>query len=127
MANSLPPLTWFRAFEVAARHLNFTSAAEELNVTQSAVSQHVRALEQRFGVQLFERKARGLALTKSGRQLLPYVSGAVEELSKATKMFCRIPTGKTSRSPALRVSQFFGCFRGFMDFGRHGPKRRSIF
>ncbi|MEM6498530.1 MAG: LysR family transcriptional regulator, partial [Pseudomonadota bacterium] len=67
MSRSLPPLTWFRAFEAAARYLNFTTAADELGLTQSAVSQHVRALEERFGTQLFERKPRGLALTDDGR------------------------------------------------------------
>ncbi|MEM9910250.1 MAG: LysR family transcriptional regulator, partial [Pseudomonadota bacterium] len=45
----LPPLSWLRAFEAAARHLSFTLAAEELNLTQSAVSQHVRSLEDFLG------------------------------------------------------------------------------
>ena len=81
MAGSLPPLNWFRAFESAARHLSFTSAAGELNVTQSAVSQHVRSLELRLGKPLFVRKARGLVLTDEGRRLLPYVTAAVSELT----------------------------------------------
>ena len=87
MNRSLPPLTWFRAFEASARHLSFTLAARELNVTQSAISQHVRALETRFAVTLFERKPRGLALTDAGRRLLPYAASAVGELAKATAMF----------------------------------------
>ncbi|WP_282607696.1 LysR family transcriptional regulator [Pelagibius sp. Alg239-R121] len=87
MNRALPPLTWFRAFEASARHLSFTLAAGELNVTQSAVSQHVRALEQKFAVMLFERKPRGLALTEAGRRLLPYAASAVDELAKATAMF----------------------------------------
>ena len=66
MAKSLPPLTWFRAFEAAARNLSFTAAADEIGMTQSAVSQHVKALESRLGVALFIRKARGLALTDDG-------------------------------------------------------------
>ena len=55
MARALPPLTWFRSFEAAARHLNFTAAAQEIGLTQSAVSQQVRLLEQRLGTSLFAR------------------------------------------------------------------------
>ena len=84
---SLPPLNWLRAFECSARHLSFTAAAGELSLTQSAVSQHVRSLELRLGTVLFTRKARGLALTNSGRKLLPAVSGALADLAQATAMF----------------------------------------
>ncbi len=87
MSQSLPPLGWFRAFECAARHLSFTAAASELNLTQSAISQHVRALEMRFGTALFLRKARGLALTDAGRRLLPHATEAIEKLTTATAMF----------------------------------------
>lgn len=92
---SIPPLTWFRAFESAARHLSFTNAAAELNLTQSAVSQHVRALEGRLGVVLFERKARGLAITEAGRRLQPSVSGAIGDLARACEMFAPQPAGQT--------------------------------
>ena len=85
MARALPPLTWFRAFEAAARHLNFTAAADEIGLTQSAVSQHVRSLETRLGVALFLRKARGLALTDEGRKLQPQVGAALEMLGAATE------------------------------------------
>jgi len=87
VTQSIPPLTWFRAFESAARHLNFTKAARELNLTQSAVSQHVRALESKFGCNLFIRQPRGLALTDHGRRLLPSVSIAVAALSAAAATF----------------------------------------
>lgn len=87
MAQALPPLNWLRAFESAARHLNFTAASRELNLTQSAVSQHVRSLEVRLGTILFVRKARGLAITDSGRQLLASVAAALADLTKATTMF----------------------------------------
>ena len=70
MAKSLPPLTWFRAFEAAARHLSFTAAANEIGMTQSAVSQQVKSLEMRLGVALFTRQARGLSLTDSKVVLL---------------------------------------------------------
>ena len=87
MAKSLPPLTWFRAFDAAARHLNFTAAAEELGLTQSAVSQHIRALETRLGAPLFLRKPRGLALTDAGRHLVPDVAAAMARLRIATDAF----------------------------------------
>lgn len=85
MARTLPPLAWFRAFEAAARKLSFTGAAEEIGMTQSAVSQHVKSLEMRLGVALFIRQARGLSLTDDGRNLLPQVTAALETLSVATQ------------------------------------------
>jgi len=87
MAQALPPLNWFRAFEAAARHLSFTAAAEEIGMTQSAVSQQIKSLELRLGVPLFERKPRGLALTDHGRRLLPRVDAALDTLSAATSAF----------------------------------------
>lgn len=84
---SLPPLTWFRAFEAAARHLSFTLAAEELGFTQSAISQHVRALEERLETQLFVRRHRALQLTDAGRLLLPDVTAAMAGLEQATTRF----------------------------------------
>ncbi|PWE32688.1 LysR family transcriptional regulator [Maritimibacter sp. 55A14] len=87
MSRSLPPLTWFRAFEAAARHLSFTAAAAEIGLTQSAVSQQVKALETRLRVALFTRRARGLALTDDGRRLLPQVGAALERLAAATDLF----------------------------------------
>jgi LysR family glycine cleavage system transcriptional activator len=92
MAKALPPLTWFRAFEAAARNLSFTAAAFEIGMTQSGVSQHVKSLESRLGVALFERKARGLALTDDGRKLIPQVTSALETLSAASRIFETGPT-----------------------------------
>ena len=87
LSHALPPLNWLRAFECAARHLSFTAAAGELSLTQSAVSQHVRSLELHLGTTLFIRKARGLALTDSGRGLLPAISSALGDIATATAMF----------------------------------------
>ena len=85
MVQPLPPLAWFRAFECAARHLSFTHAAQELNLTQSAISQHIRSLEHRFGCALFIRKHRGIALTDQGRRLLPEVASAINILRSASE------------------------------------------
>lgn len=87
MSKSLPPLTWFRAFEASARHLSFTAAAQELNLTQSAISQQVRSLELRFKVLLFQRLPRGLALTDDGRRLLPEVNEALSSLAAVTRRY----------------------------------------
>ena len=70
----MPSLDLFPTFEAAARTLNFTKAAEELFITQSAVSKQLKVLEQQLGVSLFERRARALTLTDAGRALLGPVS-----------------------------------------------------
>lgn len=101
MAQKLPPLNWFRAFDAAARHLSFTAAAEEIGMTQSAVSQQIKSLELRLGVPLFERKPRGLALTDHGRRLLPQVDAALDTLAAATGAFF---AGKPSRLLTVSVS-----------------------
>ncbi|MEE8533201.1 MAG: transcriptional regulator GcvA [Alphaproteobacteria bacterium] len=85
MARRLPPLNALRAFEAAARHLSFTHAAEELNVTQAAISHQVKALEERLGVQLFRRLNRALLLTDAGQAYLPPVRDAFDRLDEATE------------------------------------------
>ena len=81
----LPPLNALRAFEAAARHLNFRIAAEELGVTQGAVAQQVRGLEAALKVQLFDRLPRSLVLTSEGRAYLPAVRRAFELIAAATE------------------------------------------
>lgn len=82
---NLPHLTFLRSFEAAARHLSFTSASEELNCTQSAVSNHVRSLEEFIGRPLFVRMPRSLALTEVGEAYLPSVRHALQEIDVATE------------------------------------------
>lgn len=77
------PLNALRAFEAAARYLNLTRAAEELNVTQTAVSQHIRNLEDRLGKPLFRRLPRGLALTDEGMQLVPVLTESFMRMEQA--------------------------------------------
>jgi LysR family transcriptional regulator of beta-lactamase len=81
------PLNALRAFEVSARHLSFTRAAQELNLTQTAVSQHVKNLEQRLGKPLFRRVPRGLALTDEGMALLPTLVDAFARVSATLESF----------------------------------------
>lgn len=80
---SLPPLNALRAFEAAARHLSFTLAANELHVTQAAVSHQVKALEAWLGVKLFRRLPRSLLLTDQGQALLPEIRAALDRMAQA--------------------------------------------
>ncbi|MCP5083788.1 MAG: LysR family transcriptional regulator [Alphaproteobacteria bacterium] len=80
---SLPPLDHLIAFEAAARHGSFTKAAHELNITQSAVSQQIRTLEDRMGVSLFERSHKVVRLTAEGRTFQNSVSVALGHLLSA--------------------------------------------
>ncbi len=82
-----PPLHWLRAFEAAARHLSFTHAAQELCLTQSAVSKQVRLLESHMGMQLFLREHRSLRLTEAGRNYLPVILRAFQSLEQGTRSF----------------------------------------
>lgn len=77
------PLNPLRTFEVAARHLSFTAAAAELEVTQVAVSRQIRALEDHLAVSLFERSHRTIKLTESGRRLFPTINRALDEIDGA--------------------------------------------
>ncbi len=84
MALTLPSLNGLRAFEAAARHLSFTRAATELNVTQTAISHQIRRLEEQLGMSLFERRTRELRLTREAASYLPAVQAAFDELRQAT-------------------------------------------
>jgi LysR family transcriptional regulator, glycine cleavage system transcriptional activator len=81
--STLPPLTAVRAFEAVARHLSFTKAAEELGMTQAAVSYQIKILEERVGAPLFLRKPRQIALSETGARLAPDVAQAFDILRNA--------------------------------------------
>lgn len=87
MPRQLPPLNAVRAFEAAARHLSFTRAAEELHVTQAAVSHQIKALEEHLGFRLFRRTARALLLTDEGQILFPATRDALDGLHEAFGQF----------------------------------------
>jgi LysR family transcriptional regulator, glycine cleavage system transcriptional activator len=78
----LPPLAAVRVFEAAARHENFTLAADELGMTQAAVSYQIRLLEERLGLPLFVRAKRRVTLSDAGRRLTPTVSDAFDRLAE---------------------------------------------
>lgn len=98
MPRRLPPLNALRAFEAAGRHLSFTRAADELTVTQAAISHQVKALEEYLDTALFLRMPRQLELSKAGKILLPVVSTAFDRIGNSVAQL-----GKTIKSSALTV------------------------
>lgn len=90
----LPPLNALRAFEAAGRHENFSRAAQELGVSHSAISRHVRGLEHRLGVQLFRDLARGVTLSPEGRAYLGRITAALDLIADATEDLSEAPVGR---------------------------------
>jgi LysR family transcriptional regulator, glycine cleavage system transcriptional activator len=85
----LPSLNGLRAFEAAARHMSFTRAADELHVTQTAISHQIRRLEEQLRKRLFVRKNRALALTRDAADYLPAIRAAFDDLRRATDRLLR--------------------------------------
>jgi LysR family transcriptional regulator, glycine cleavage system transcriptional activator len=85
MARRLPPLNALKAFEAAARSESFTRAADELNVTQGAVSHQVKALEETLGLKLFNRERQRLIITEAGREYLAVVRDALDRIALGTE------------------------------------------
>jgi LysR family glycine cleavage system transcriptional activator len=83
MAAQLPPLQAIRVFEAAARHASFTKAADELGMTQAAVSYQIKLLEERIGAPLFLRRPRQVTLTETGQRLAPTITEAFGLISEA--------------------------------------------
>ena len=94
MTYRLPSLNTLLAFEAAARHLSFTTAANELGVTAGAVSQQVKKLEASLGVAMFRRLPHGLLLTPEGEIYLPQISKIFEDLTEATEAIAPEINGK---------------------------------
>ena len=116
MSTRLPPLKPLRAFEATARTGSVTAAADELNVTHSAISHQIKTLENSLGLKLFNRNAQRLSLTPQGALLMPVVSNAFREIAATAAQMSRPSTsGRLSIacSPALlsywllpRIGQF---------------------
>src|SRR3984893_14587358 len=99
MLRRLPPLNALKAFEAAARSESFTRAAEELCVTQGAVSQQVKALEESLGIKLFNRERQRLVITEVGREYLGVVRDAFDQIAAGTERIVR-----RQRSSVLTIS-----------------------
>lgn len=114
MSRQLPPLYALRAFEAAARLSSFTRAGEELSITQSAVSRHIRTLEEHFACRLFVRSGRSLQLTEAARVLLPGVREGFAALERACDTLrgeddilrMKAPSTLTMRWLLARLSRF---------------------
>lgn len=95
MARSLPPLNPLRVFEAAARHVHFTRAAEELGITQAAVSRQILVLESWLKIKLFERRHTELRLTEAGSQYLTSLCQAFDLIETSTARASRAPKQTT--------------------------------
>ncbi len=104
MARPLLPLNALRAFESAARHLNFSRAAEDLAVTPGAVGQQIRQLEETIGAPLFVREAKGLQLTALGASALPLITEGLDRLRAASSLLREPPR---RRQVAISVTPSF--------------------
>src|SRR6184192_1419986 len=93
MPRRLPPLNALKAFEAAARHESFTRAAEELCVTQGAVSHQVKALETELGLKLFNRERQRLVITEAGRAYLVVVRDAFDRIGDGTERLLQRQSG----------------------------------
>ncbi|SKC86087.1 transcriptional regulator, LysR family [Burkholderia sp. CF099] len=100
LTHDLPPLLTLRVFEAVARHLSFIRAADELAVTQSAVSHQIQKLEQHLGVLLFLRRTRSIELTAEGSAYYGKIRRALEWIAEGTRQI----RGVSSRRTSLKVS-----------------------
>jgi LysR family transcriptional regulator, glycine cleavage system transcriptional activator len=123
MVTHLPSLNALRAFELSARHQSFVRAAEELGVTQSAVSHHVKMLERQLGIALFRRHAQGVSLTEAGWFYFPLIGRAFEGLSNATQELRR---RESSGTLTLSVSPNFAAKWLVHRLGRFAAEQPSI-
>jgi len=105
MRRLLPPLNGLRAFEAAGRLGSFTKAAEELNVSHSAISRHVRGLEDRLNVHLFQARNAGVALTDQGRAYLSEITPAFDRIAHATEALSVSPKGTVTLTTENTVAQ----------------------
>ncbi|RLV59905.1 transcriptional regulator GcvA [Parashewanella curva] len=106
MPRRLPPLNAVKAFEAAARHLSFTKAADELFVTQAAVSHQIKALEEYLGLKLFRRKNRSLLLTEEGQGYFLDIKDVFIQLAESTeRLLARSATGAltVAMSPSFAI------------------------
>ncbi|MCM0018720.1 MAG: transcriptional regulator GcvA [Tagaea sp.] len=101
MRRKLPPLNALKAFEAAARAGSFAKAAQELLVTQTAVSHQVKILEQYFDCALFQRLPNGLALTAEAKAILPTIGEGFDKLEEAARL---LPKGRKPVADVLTIS-----------------------
>lgn len=114
MADRLPPLYALRAFEVAARSCSFTRAGEELSLTQSAISRHIRSLESHLGCRLFERHGPRLRLTDAGQRLARQLNAGFSLIEQACQPFRGAGRQLRLKAPStLTMHWLLGCLERF--------------
>ena len=122
MIYRLPPLNALRVFEAAARHLSFKEAANELSITQAAVSHQVKSLEEYLGVELFRRSGRGVQLTEAARAALPRLRDGFDALAAAVEQI-RERGGETDlaiTAPPVFTARWL--MPRLADFSKRNPK-----
>src|SRR5229473_770441 len=122
MIYRLPPLNALRVFEAAARHLSFKEAANELSITQAAVSHQVKSLEEYLGVELFRRAGRGVQLTEAARACLPKLREGFDALAAAVEMIRErgAETELVITAPPVFTARWL--MPRLADFSRRAPK-----
>src|SRR5256885_8977878 len=122
MIYRLPPLNALRVFEAAARHLSFKEAANELSITQAAVSHQVKGLEEYLGVDLFRRSGRGVQLTEAARACLPMLREGFDALARAVEIIRGRgeATGLVITAPPVFTARWL--MPRLADFSRRAPK-----
>lgn len=121
MTRDLLPLNTLRAFEAAGRHQSFSHAAVELGVNHTAISRHVRGLENRLGVQLFKDLARGVVLSSDGDAYHARVTPALDLISDATDDLAKAPDGRVTVNCEPLFAQKF-VVHGWHCFGPAIPR-----
>jgi LysR family glycine cleavage system transcriptional activator len=124
MPRILPPLETFRFFEAAARHLNFTHAAEEMRITHGAVSQRIKRLEEHLGTPLFRRSGRGMLLTDEGRRLLERVRAAISEITEGVEAIRSSNTDRILTISTVPCWAAYWLLPRLADFNEHHPDIR---
>jgi LysR family glycine cleavage system transcriptional activator len=123
LRHSLPPLNALRSFDAAARHGSFTRAADELCVTQGAVSHQVKALEAELGLKLFNRERNGLVITEAGREYLSVVRDAFDRIALGTE---RLVSRQHSGALTVSTSPDFAAKWLVNRLGRFADAHREI-
>ncbi|WP_084368310.1 LysR substrate-binding domain-containing protein [Rhizobium sp. RU36D] len=124
LRRQLPPMTALTAFEAAARLSSFTRAAQELGVTQAAVSRQIHALEEEFGVSLFARSHRKVTLTPQGRTLAAAASAAFSLIAEASSELKRESAGDDLTISATVAFSHFWLLPRISEFSRLYPDIR---
>ncbi|WP_260954327.1 LysR substrate-binding domain-containing protein [Pseudomonas citri] len=121
LRHRLPSLTSLMAFEAAARALNFSRAAEELHVSQAAISKQIRQLEESLGVELFERNGRRVTLSPRGKQLHAKVSTSFNYLADAVEEICARDQWQPITLAANTATAHYWLSEVMRDFREHHP------